>query len=62
MAVVADQTRDVVSEAAKKTFLNKYDFQNCFQFSVFEKRFSFGTISQHTMHIVHGTNYVESRY
>jgi hypothetical protein len=42
MAMVADQTRQVLSDLEKTTF-NKYDFPNRFKFSLFEKRFSFGT-------------------
>jgi hypothetical protein len=57
MAVVADQTRDVVSEAAKKkTFEVKTTFFNCFQLSLFGKRFSFDNVAQHIMHIVYDTN------
>jgi hypothetical protein len=56
MAVVADQTRDVVSEAAKKTtFEVNTTFFDRFQLSLFEKRFFLGTVVQNIMHIVHGT-------
>ncbi len=41
------------SEAAKKTtFEVKTTFFDCFQLSLFEKRFSFDNVAQHIMHTV----------